>query len=166
MSKLLAQQLLGAVIFTPGKLMLHLLSGFALIATALITAIAYTYAQDNRGQKIKFIIITMDVKYLPYASCFLNFIINGLPSTQVMALGIPAAHLYDFLTRLWPTFGGGTSLVRTPAFVRRWFMGNSGSDRVVVKKHGTVFRPPTQATTTSFSAGWGARGRGHRLGGD
>ena len=132
---------------------------------ALIIAIAYTYSQDNRGRKIKFFIISMDVKWLPYAMLFLNFILNGMPSTQVQAMGIPAAHLYDFLTRLWPTFGGGRNLLPTPAFVSRWFGGASGSDRIIVKKHATVYRPPP-TTTSSFSGGWGSRGQGRRLGGN
>jgi len=133
--------------------------------SALVIAIAYTYAQDNRGKKIKFFIITMDVKWLPYAMLFLNFIINGIPSTQVQAMGIPAAHLYDFLTRLWPAFGGGKNLLPTPAFVTRWFGGASPTDRIVVKKHATVFRPPP-ATTSSYTGGWGSRGQGRRLGGE
>ncbi|MCJ1472866.1 hypothetical protein MMC13_001515 [Lambiella insularis] len=142
-----ANYLFGSVIFTGG----------------LITAIAYTYAQENRGKKIHFMVVTLDVKWLPYANIFLNFIINGLDATKVMILGIPAAHLYDFLTRLWPAFGGGRNMIRTPAFISRIF---GGPQRVTVAKQGTIFRPPPQTTTTSFQGGWGSRGQGRRLGGE
>ncbi|MCJ1248288.1 hypothetical protein MMC30_005505 [Trapelia coarctata] len=145
----MARQFLGAVIYT----------------SALIIAIAYTYAQDNRGKKIKFFFITIDVKWLPYAMLLLNFVVNGMPSTQVQAMGIPAAHLYDFLTRLWPAFGGGRNILPTPTFVSRWFESESRADRIVVKKHVTVYRP-LPATTSSYTGGWGSRGEGRRLGGE
>ena len=61
-------------------------------------------------------------------------------------------------------FGGGKNCITTPRLVARWFGGSSGTPRVVVKKHGTVFRPPTE--TSSFSSGWSARGSGRRLGGE
>ena len=105
----------------------------------------------------------MDVKWLPFAMIFLTFVISDPMMALVQGLGIPAAHLYDFLTRYWPDFGGGKNIIVTPAFVVRWFGGGSP---VVVKKHGTVFRPPTSQQTSSFSGSWGARGQGRRLGGD
>jgi len=143
---LTANYLLGSIIFTGG----------------LITAITYTYAQENRGKKIKFIVITMDVKWLPWANIFLNFVISGLEPTKIMIVGVPAAHLYDFLTRLWPAFGGGRSIIWTPSFISNIF---GGPRRVTVAKHGTIFRPPTQSTST-YSSGWGSRGQGRRLGGE
>ena len=131
---------------------------------ALICSIAYTYAQDNRGKKIKFIVITMDVKWLPYAMIFLTFVFIGPEAAMTQALGIPAAHLYDFLTRYWPEFGGGRNIIITPAFVSRWFGGDSP---IVTKRYGTVVRPPpTSQKTSSFSTGWGTRGQGRRLGGE
>ena len=130
--------------------------------SGLITAILYTYAQENRGKKVKFMIITMDVKWLPWAYSFLNFVINGVGSTKIMIVGIVAAHLYDFLTRLWPAFGGGSSIVWTPTFISNIF---GGPRRVTVAKHGTVFRPPTQSNST-YTSGWGSRGQGRRLGGE
>ena len=133
-----------------------------LIRLGLITAILYTYAQENRGEKIKFMIITMNVKWLPWANMFLNFVINGIESTKIMFVGIAAAHLYDFLTRLWPAFGGGRSIVRTPTFISNI---SGGPRHVTVAKHGTVFRPPTQLNST-YSSGWGSRGQGRRLGGE
>ena len=107
----------------------------------------------------------MDVKWLPWAMIFFTFVLAGPPAALLQGTGIPAAHLYDFLTRYWPEFGGGRNLLPTPGFVSRWFGGDPASSRVTVKKHGTVFRPPVQPTTT-FSSGWGSRGQGRRLGGE
>ncbi|KAL9121979.1 MAG: hypothetical protein Q9187_001467 [Circinaria calcarea] len=134
-------------------------------SSALILAIIYTYAQHNRGKKIKFFVITMDVKWAPYAVLFLDFVMNGPSGTPLMATGIPAAHLHEFLTRYWPEFGGGRNLLPTPSFVARWFGEDTPAARVQVRGHSTVFRPPPQQTS-SFSTGWGSRGSGRRLGGD
>ena len=91
----------------------------------------------------------------------------GPEAAKIQFTGIVAAHLYDFLTRIYPTFGGGRNYVFTPYFVRRWFGGdkpNSG-----VRGYGTAFRPADQearrATASGFSA-WAGRGSGRRLGGD
>jgi len=146
------------------------LLGASFYTDALMVAIAYTYAQENRGKKVKFIIITMDVKWLPFALIFLTFVNYGVYAAQLQLMGIPAAHLYDFLTRLWPQFGGGTRLINTPLFVSRWFggggvsVGGARAPQVSVKGPVTVFRPPP--TTSTWSSGWGSRGQGRRLGGD
>jgi len=129
----------------------------------LLAALAYTYAQENRGKKVRFLIITMDVKWFPFAVCFMTFINHGIMAAQIQLMGIPAAHLYDFLTRLWPTFGGGTKLIKTPLFVSRWFGGGGIPARSQVKGPVTIIRPPPP---TTWSSGWGARGQGRRLGGD
>jgi len=81
-----------------------------------------------------------------------------------------AAHLYDFLTRIWPTFGGGRNYIVTPAFVKRAFGAAPG--RPQARGFGTAFaaRPnePERATATgrSFGVGgaWDGRGPGRRLG--
>ena len=88
----------------------------------------------------------------------------------LQGFGIPAAHFYDFLTRLWPEFGGGTNYIQTPQFVRKWFGGNRA---VVNRGYGTAIRQqaPTASGASSgfssaFSGSWGGRGQGRRLGGD
>ena len=136
-------------------------------------AIAYTYAQENRGKQVSFFVLNIEVKYLPYAMLFLTFIQSGPEATFEEAMGIPAAHLYDFLTRYWPEHGGGVNMLKTPEFVTRWFEGVSGAKQVTVKGHGTAFRPnstatPSSSSSSAFSSGsaWGGRGQGRRLGGE
>lgn len=88
--------------------------------------------------------------------------------------GLVAAHLYDFLTRLWPEFGGGSNLLPTPAFMSRLVPTPA---RVQDHGFGQSFRPPGGVSggsgrTTGASTGgvlpdtWKTRGRGNRLGGD
>lgn len=86
--------------------------------------------------------------------------------------GILAAHWHDFMTRLWPEFGGGSSLLPTPAFLSRFVE----TPRVFRREYGTAIRPgsgaPSTGRTTGASTGsvlpdsWRTRGSGHRLGGD
>ncbi|MCJ1356149.1 MAG: hypothetical protein MMC33_006143 [Icmadophila ericetorum] len=145
--------------------------GSMIFTQALILAIVYTYAQENRGKQIKFFVLDMDVKWLPYALLALNFIVAGPASAKIQFCGIPAAHLYDFLTQYWPEFGGGWNILQTPAFVSGWFGADGRTKWVVTKKNGIAFKPPTQPTASSsgssfFSSSWGSRGQGRRLGGE
>ena len=100
----------------------------------------------------------------------LSLIQAGPEAALTEAAGIPAAHLYDFLTVLWPQYGGGRNLIPTPEFLKRWFEGSSGTKRVEVKVHGTSYRASTpggsSASSSGFSNPWGSRGQGRRLGGD
>ena len=101
----------------------------------------------------------------------LTFIMGGWPAALQEATGVIAAHLYDFLTRIYPTFQGGRNWVQTPAVVKRAF----GAERSSFshKAYGTSFRPgqpvkqPSNRSWSSALGGtWGGRGAGRRLGGD
>ncbi|ETN40278.1 uncharacterized protein HMPREF1541_04554 [Cyphellophora europaea CBS 101466] len=149
-------------------------AGFLLKAyiftSALIMAFIYTFSQDNRGTKAHFVIFQIPVELLPWATLALTLVLAGPGSAAVQGMGIISAHLYDFLTRLYPTFQGGSNWVQTPMFVKRAF----GADRTSFahKKYGTSVRPgqpiPQQQSrgwTSGFSGGgWSGRGQGHRLG--
>ncbi|KAL1957100.1 hypothetical protein VTO42DRAFT_6358 [Malbranchea cinnamomea] len=138
---------------------------------ALLSAFVYAYAQDNRGRRVTFFIMQIPVELLPWVMLFVTFLSAGWEAVLLECCGIFAAHLYDFLTRLYPTFGGGTNLIRTPDFVRRCF-----HPRQPVAAHGGYrFFPPAnrpapqpQQRTGIFSSGssWSQRGPGRRLGGD
>ena len=144
--------------------------GPMLTSTALILGIAYTYSQDNRGKRVSFIIITFNVILLPWAMLLMTFVMAGPDAALKQGAGLLAAHLYDFLTRLYPTFGGGKNYIGTPAVVKRWFGADKPSFQA--RGYGTAIRPATQAPSTGTSSGlgfpsaWGARGQGQRLGGD
>ena len=151
-------------------------AGFLLQAhvfmSALMLAFIYTFAQDNRGKKAHFIIFELPVEYLPWAMLTLTLIMGGGTAALQQGTGVIAAHLYDFLTRLYPSFQGGRNYVQTPAFVKRYF----GADQPSMKNKGfgSSYRPgqpaPQQRSggwTSGFSSSaWTGRGAGRRLGGD
>ena len=153
-----------------GNFIFVLYTILALTISALILGLAYTYSQDNKNKKVSFFIITFNAMWLPWAMMLMTFIMAGPGAAMAQATGLVAAHLYDFLTRLYPTFRGGRNYVSTPRFVLRWF----GGDRPNIQSrgYGAAFRPaaqqPAQATTSGFSgfsSAW-SRGQGRRLGGD
>src|ERR1700750_1020797 len=87
---------------------------------------------------VSFYIINFQAKYLPYGLLLMTFITGGPNAAKVQVTGLLAAHLYDFLTRIWPQFGGGQNYIITPNFVKRWFM-DDGDRTVQQRGHGTAF---------------------------
>lgn len=151
-----------------------LLNGYTFLP-ALSLAYAYTFGQDNPTRSVQFFIINFDAKYLPFAMLFLTFIIDGPDAAASQLTGLVAAHLYDFLTRIWPTFGGGTNYIRTPQMVQRWFgaapgsVQNRGYGHVVEGRGRAAGAPgsgasPSTGRTTGASTAFGAMGPGRRLG--
>ena len=102
---------------------------------ALSLAFAYTYAQDNPTRQVSLFIIQFQAKFLPLAMLAMTFVMDSPQSALTQATGLLAAHLYDFLTRIWPTFGGGKNYIHTPQFVKGWF---SGPGRVENRGYGTA----------------------------
>ncbi|KAL1302513.1 hypothetical protein AAFC00_002900 [Neodothiora populina] len=144
----------------------------------LILALAYLYAQENPEQQMTFYIVTFRVKFLPYCMLLMTLVMDSPTSAMNQATGLVAAHLYDFLTRIWPAFGRGSNPIKTPQVLQRWFDSAPGAPRTTT--HGTAFQarpsagqaqPAARASTGGWTSGfsgnsWGGRGPGHRLGGD
>lgn len=137
----------------------------------MMVAIAYTFAQENRGQTIQFFVVPIEVKLLPYVMLFISLVQGGPGAALMEATAIPAAHLYDFLTVYWPRYGGGRNLLPTPAILERMFANVRGARQVNTKGHGTAFQPSapgsnaTSASSSSVSNPFSFQGRGRRLGG-
>ncbi|OAL02589.1 DER1-domain-containing protein [Phaeosphaeriaceae sp. SRC1lsM3a] len=145
---------------------------------ALTMSYAYTFAQDGPMRQVSFFILNFDAKYLPFALLFMSFIIDGPDSAMSQVTGLLAAHLYDFLTRIWPTFGGGKNYIFTPNFVKRAFGAGVGS--VQNRGYGYAVQGSGRATgvgagapdaassgrSTGTSNTWGSVGPGRRLGGE
>ena len=147
-----------------------LVAGGMVFTSALVLALAYTSTQDDRGQQAHFFIITIPAQWIPYAMLLMTFVTASPNAAMVQATGIIAAHLHDFLTRLWPTFGGGSNLLPTPAIFKRWFFV-----RQINTGYGTAQAARSQTSGQTSSGGpssgvlpesWRSRGSGHRLGGD
>lgn len=146
--------------------------GGYVFTSALVLAFAYTSAQDERGQKAQFFIITIPAQWIPFAMLLMTFVMAGPSAALVQSTGLIGAHLHDFFTRLWPTFGGGRNLLPTPSFIRRLFETRTAT--VNHRPYGTSFAPAQQHTSAATGAStggvlpesWRSRGSGHRLGGD
>jgi len=147
-------------------------TGATIFTSALVLALAYTSSQDDRGGKTTFFIVTIPSVLVPYAMLFITLIKDGFGAVLIQGTGLVAAHLHDFLTRLWPSFGGGRNLLPTPKFVTRLFQSTEAT--IKDRSYGTAFTPAqkTPSTATGASAGgvlpesWRSRGSGHRLGGE
>jgi Derlin-2/3 len=139
-----------------------LITGGERFASVLALAFIYTSSQDDRGQKTTFFVVTIPIQWLPYAILLVTLVSGGPTAAMIQATGLIAAHLHDFLTRLWPIFGGGRNLLPTPAFVKRMF-----TTRPVIKKvYGEAHFPAQRASSElAPDPSWGWRGSGHKLGG-
>lgn len=128
-------------------------------------AITYTFAQDNSARMVTFFVVTIQAKYLPYLLLLVTFVMDGPGPAMHQGTGLLAAHLYDHLTRIWPTFGGGRNPIFTPRFVKEYFGGGGVRPAPQARNYGVAFGAPGEARSTGTS--WGAgRGTGRRLGGD
>ncbi|KAF2676763.1 Der1-like protein [Lentithecium fluviatile CBS 122367] len=143
----------------------YILQNFTFLP-ALSLAYAYTYAQDNPTRQVSFFIITFDSKYLPFAMLFMTLIMDGGDDAIAQATGLLAAHMYDFLTRIWPTFGGGTNYIKTPQVVKGWFGAKPGVPET--RPYGSMLRGggggAAEAAASGRTTGFDARGPGRRLG--
>jgi Derlin-2/3 len=149
---------------TTAKLTCGFYLGGAFLLQPLILAFAYTFAQENPNANVNIFFITFPAKYLPLAILFVTMVLDGPRAAIEQVTGIIAAHLYEFLTRIWPTFGGGTNYITTPNFVKSWFV-EPGPPRPQPRGYGTVYEPGQPAP--AGNAGWShQRGPGRRLGGD
>lgn len=154
MKKGLAQYFLGQVFFLP----------------ALILAMAYTATQDARGQKAGFFFFTVPAQLIPICMMGATMLMAGPDAMMLQLTGLVAAHLHDFLTRIYPEFGGGRNLIPTPGFLTRLVT----TPRVLQRDYGTGFRGGAQGSTSASTTGaqgsgplpdsWRTRGAGHRLG--
>ncbi|KAI9646410.1 hypothetical protein NHQ30_004402 [Ciborinia camelliae] len=149
------------------------ITGGAIFTSALVLAFAYTSTQDDRGMKATFFVVTIPAQWIPYAMLLVTFVMAGPGQAKIQATGLVAAHLHDFLTRLWPTFGGGRNFIQTPGFIKRAFQTTQAT--VTDRTYGTAFAPAQRSPATGSTTGssgnvlpesWKSRGSGHRLGGD
>lgn len=135
---------------------------------ALILAMAYTATQDQRGQKAGFFFFTVPAQLIPLCMMGATLLMASPTQMLLQLTGLVAAHLHDFLTRIYPEFGGGRNFIPTPAFFARFVT----TPRVLQREYGTGIRPSQGTTGSSTGAqgsgplpdSWRTRGTGHRLG--
>jgi Derlin-2/3 len=164
-------------LLTMYKLLGGLYLGGMFLLSPLTLALAYTYAQENPNMQINYFIITFSAKWLPIVMLIGTAIMASPGAALLQSTGLVAAHAYDFLTIIWPQYGGGRTLLKTPTIVQRWFAPLGGTQR---RGAGTAFNVQTPAAqnvpqrqaasgggwASGFGggSGWGERGPGRRLG--
>jgi Derlin-2/3 len=124
----------------------------------LMIAITYTVTQDQRGEKAGFYFFTIPAQLVPYAMLGINLLFpNGIYTMIIQLTGLVAAHLHDFLSRLWPKFGRGVNVIATPPIMKVFDRFDAaGSARSGRASYGAEPGPLPDA--------WQSRGTGHRLG--
>jgi Derlin-2/3 len=129
-------------------------------------ALTYTASQDQRGVQANFFFFNVPAQAVPYCMLAMSLLMNPM-AIPMQVSGMVAAHLHDFLTRLWPEFGGGWNFLAPPGFVSYLVQ----TPRALRRDYGTAIRAPTAGSTTGASTGpvlpdsWKTRGSGQRLGG-
>ncbi|KAI0834653.1 Der1-like family protein [Hypoxylon sp. FL0890] len=139
-------------LFTEGYLLLQ----------ALLIALCYTATQDQRGMNAHFYIITIPAQLMPWCLLLVQLLFpGGWVNMKVGLTGIVAAHLHDFLTRIYPEFGNGRNLIPTPGFIS-WFMS---TPRVQNTVYGQSMQPARDGGRSGpLPDSWRSKGPGRRLG--
>ncbi|KAI0471777.1 Der1-like family protein [Xylariaceae sp. FL0804] len=130
---------------------------------ALTIAICYTATQDSRGMQAHFYVATIPAQLMPWCMLLLQLLFGGWGAFQLGLTGIVAAHLHDFLTRIYPEFGGGPNLIPTPWFYS-WIMS---TPRTRETGYGTSHAPTSNSSSTRSGPlpdSWRTKGPGRRLG--
>ncbi|KAK7959529.1 uncharacterized protein PG986_004383 [Apiospora aurea] len=130
---------------------------------ALLIAMCYTATQDQRGQTAHFYIITIPAQLMPYCLLLVQLLFpNGWYMVKIGLTGLVAAHMHDFLVRLYPEFGNGPNLIPTPWFIS-WIME---TPRVSNTSYGSATVPPRGGSPRGgpLPDSWRTAGPGRRLG--
>ncbi|KAI1747358.1 Der1-like family protein [Xylaria castorea] len=158
------EDLLWYLMFVGGVIILvnQLLTGAVLYLHALLIAICYTATQDQRGMQAHFYVVTVPAQLMPWCMLLAQLLFSGWGSFMLGLTGIFAAHLHDFLTRIYPEFGRGANLIPTPSFLS-WVIRNP---RVRNTGFGTSYAPPIDNSGRGgpLPDSWRAKGPGRRLG--
>ncbi|KAI1437268.1 Der1-like family protein [Xylaria sp. CBS 124048] len=137
------------------------LTGAVMYLHALLIAICYTATQDQRGMQAHFYVVTVPAQLMPWCMLLVQLLFAGWSSFLLGLTGIFAAHLHDFLTRIYPQFGGGPNLIPTPQFVHRIL-----DTRIRNTGFGTSYAPPVDSSGRGgpLPDSWRSKGPGRRLG--
>ncbi|KAG8416877.1 hypothetical protein J3459_013597 [Metarhizium acridum] len=145
--------------------------GFMMFLPALILALSYTVTQDQRGAKVSYMFVTMPAQMMPYAMLAINLLFPGGVQNMILQFhGLFAGHLFDFLSRTWPQYGGGRNLIPTPAILSRIVQATESLFQRGVggpaRPAGRTLGGGTGANTSSgpLPDAWRTRGPGQRLG--
>ncbi|PHH52339.1 hypothetical protein CFIMG_004862RA [Ceratocystis fimbriata CBS 114723] len=155
---------------------------YASFLPGFLIALTYTTSQDKRGLKASLFLFTIPAQLMPYALMLMGFVQDpqsGMYMLPLQISGLLAAHMWDFITRIYPEFGGGRNLLATPGFVslfttsprvlRGGFGRNAAGGGTSGEGGRTVGGSAGRSTGVSYGSGvlpdsWRSRGPGQRLG--
>ncbi|KAI1505621.1 Der1-like family-domain-containing protein [Biscogniauxia marginata] len=137
-------------------------TGAYLYLHALLIALCFTANQDQRGAQAHFYIITVPAQLMPWCMLLAQLLFSGWESFKVGLTGLLAAHLHDFLTRIYPEFSNGPNLAPTPWFLS-WIFS---SPRTRPTPYGASYAPQGGASERRgpLPDSWRTKGPGRRLG--
>lgn len=139
----------------------HFIVGGVLFLQALNVAFAYYWtAKEPAATNVNFFVVSFSARYLPYVMLVIQAITNGSSAFYVGISGLIAAHLYVFLTHVYPRYGRGANFLATPSWIHGFFEGPQ-------RAQGPSGVSSTSSATTgrdSFGGNWRQRGTGQRLG--
>ncbi|KAI1397814.1 Der1-like family-domain-containing protein [Hypoxylon fuscum] len=141
----------------------QIFTGAVVYLQALLIGLCYTATQDQRGMNAHFYVITIPAQLMPYCLLLVQLLFpNGWESMKIGLTGLVAAHLHDFLTRIYPEFGNGPNLIPTPRFIS-WIMS---TPRVRNTVYGQSMVPPGEQRGRGgpLPDSWRSVGPGRRLG--
>ncbi|KAI1171934.1 Der1-like family protein [Nemania sp. FL0916] len=140
----------------------QLLTGSYMYLHALLTAACYTATQDQRGMQAHFYVVTIPAQLTPWCMLLVGLLFAGWGSFLQGLAGIFAAHMHDFLTRIYPEFGRGPNLIPTPGFLS-WIIR---TPRIANTGYGTSYAPPADSSGRGgpLPDSWRSKGPGRRLG--
>jgi len=151
----------------PSQFLNSVLTGAAYYLQALLIALCYTANMDLRGATAHFYIITIPAQMMPYCLLLVQLLFpGGVENLKVGLTGIVAAHLHDFLTRIYPEFGNGPNLLPTPSLISYIIT----SPRIQNTGFGTRIMPKANPAAGGGGGGgplpdaWRSKGPGRRLG--
>ncbi len=129
---------------------------------ALLIAVCYTATQDQRGMTAHFYIVTIPAQLLPYCMLLMSILLEGPTAFLIGVTGLVAAHLHDFLTRIYPEFGNGANLIPTPGFLSYLVR----TPRMQGTDYGQKITPPRALGSQNgpLPDSWRSKGPGRRLG--
>ncbi|KAI2643483.1 Der1-like family protein [Xylaria nigripes] len=158
------EDLIWYLMFVSGVIVLvnQLFTGAVMYLHALLIAICYTATQDQRGMQAHYYVVTVPAQLIPWCMLLVQLLFAGWTSFLLGFTGIFAAHLHDFLTRIYPEFGRGPNLIPTPGFLS-WVVNNP---RINNTGYGTAYAPPTSSSGRGgpLPDSWRSKGPGRRLG--
>lgn len=144
--------------------------GFGVLTQALLLAMAYTVTQEQRGQQTNYMFIQIPSQLVPFAMMAINlFFPGGIGIVLLQLHGLAAAHLYLFLSKIWPEVAGGRNWVQTPAFISSLVNGIAPAPQQRPVVAGARVPDAASGRSSGASRGplpdsWRTRGPGQRLG--